>query len=362
MKPLSEARAVLTDAVAKGEIPCAVAVAGTPNHCEVVAVEGVRRYSNVSGGEAVTLDTRFDLASLTKVVVTLPSILHLVDAKEVRLEHPVSHFFSSAGWAQSPSLGDVTLRQLLTHTSGLPAWTPLFAWVSERRTALANVLQTSLGKPNYAYSDLGFILLGAVVERVSGKRLDEFVTEHVFEPLELPHLSFGPLHTVPVAATEDCGWRGELLEGTVHDENAWVMDGVAGHAGLFGTAEDLACYAQAWLRLDERLGNETLLREAVSAHVEVDGIRRGLGWQLRGEGSSVGSVASSSAYGHTGFTGTSLWVDPAQGWFAVLLTNRVHPHRTRGQNIHALRRAFHEALARKFAAFSGGRGPAKRKP
>ena len=324
------------------DIPCAVAVVGTPNHYDVVAVEGVRRY----GGEAVTLDTRFDLASLTKIVVTLPSILHLVDAGEVRLEHPIHHFFGNAGWSQTPSLGDVTLKQLLTHTSGLPAWTPLFAWVSERRTALANVLQTSLGEPNYAYSDLGFILLGAIVERVSGQRLDEFAAEHLFEPLELPHLSFGPLRNIPVAATEDCGWRGMMLEGTVHDENAWVMDGISGHAGLFGTAEDLARYAQAWLKLDERLGRERLLREAVSVQVEAEGVRRGLGWQLSGEGSSVGSVASSSAYGHTGFTGTSLWVDPVQGWFAVLLTNRVHPHRKRGQNIHALRRAFHEAVAK----------------
>ena len=341
---LGEARAVLTDAVAEGEIPCAVAVAGSAHHKEIVAAEGVRRY----GGEAVTLDTRFDLASLTKVVVTLPSILHLVDAGQVRLEHPVSHFYSNAGWAQSPSLADVTLKQLLTHTSGLPAWTPLFAWVSERRTALANVLQTSLGEPTYAYSDLGFTLLGAVVERVSAQRLDEFAAAHVFEPLELPHLSFGPLRDLPVAATEDCGWRGELLQGTVHDENAWVMEGVAGHAGLFGTAEDLGRYAQAWLKFDERLGGEALLREAVSVQIEADGVRRGLGWQLSGAGSSVSSVASSAAYGHTGFTGTSLWLDPAQGWFAVLLTNRVHPHRRRGQNIHALRRAFHEAVAKAF--------------
>ena len=242
----------------------------------------------------------------------------------------------------------MTLRELLTHTSGLPAWTPLFAWVSERRTALANVLQTPLNEKRYTYSDLGFILLGAVVERISGQRLDEFAKERIFEPLELPHLSFGPLRNVPVAATEDCGWRGELLEGTVHDENAWVMEGVAGHAGLFGTAQDLARYAQAWLRFDERLGDEALLREAIAVQVEEGEMRRGLGWQLGGVGSSVGSAAS-SAYGHTGFTGTSLWLDFAQGWFAVLLTNRVHPHRKNGGNIHTLRRAFHEAVARAFA-------------
>ena len=340
----SEAHALIKDAVEKREIPCAVAVAGTAHQHEVVAVEGVRRY----GGEAVTLGTRFDLASLTKVVATLPSVLKLVDRGEVTLEQTVGRFFSHAGWAQSPSLADVTVGQLLTHTSGLPAWTPLFAWVSERRTALANVLQTPLDGSAYRYSDLGFILLGAIVERVGGQRLDAFAREHVFALLELPHTSFGPLHDVPVAATEDCGWRGELLQGVVHDENAWVMDGVAGHAGLFGTASDLARYAQAWLRLDERLGSEALLREAISVQVEAEGVRRGLGWQLGGVGSSVGSAASPSAYGHTGFTGTSLWLDPEKSWFAVLLTNRVHPHRKNGANIHALRRAFHDAVVRAF--------------
>ena len=347
MKTFGAAEAVLTEAVVRGDVPCAVALAGTAKSSEIVAVRGVRRYG--SGGEAVTLDTRFDFASLTKVVATLPSVLALVDAG-LSLESTVGRFFSSAGWAQTPSLADVTLRQLLTHTSGLPAWTPLFAWVSERRTALANVLQTSLDEQGCVYSDLGFILLGAVVERVSGQRLDAFCREHVFEPLELPHLSFGPLRDVPVASTEDCGWRGMMLEGIAHDENAWVMDGVAGHAGLFGTVGDLARYAQAWLRLDERLGREALLREAVSAQVERGDVRRGLGWQLSGVGSSAGDLASPTAYGHTGFTGTSLWIDPEGGWFAVLLTNRVHPHRKNGWNIHALRRAFHEAVAR---AYSG---------
>ena len=348
MTTFGTAGSLVAEAVGRGDLPCAVALAGTAESYQVVVVEGVRRYGPEGRGGrryAVTLDTRFDLASLTKVVATLPSVLTLAGRGELRLEDTVGRFFSNAGWAQSPSLADVTLGQLLTHTSGLPAWTPLFAWVSTRRTALANILQTPLNEKAYVYSDLGFILLGAVVERVSGQRLDAFAQDHVFGPLELPHTCFGPLTDVPVAATEDCGWRGEVLEGTVHDENAWAMDGVAGHAGLFGTAGDLARYAQAWLKFDGRLGSETLFREAVTVQVEEDGARRGLGWQLSGAGSSAGRDASLSAFGHTGFTGTSLWIDPEQGWFAVLLTNRVHPHRTNGQNIHALRRAFHEAVA-----------------
>ena len=144
---------------------------------------------------------------------------------------------------------------------------------------------------------------------------------------------YGPLDGVPVAATEDCGWRGRLLEGEVHDENAFVMDGVAGHAGLFGTAGDLGLYARAWLEFDARLGREELLREALRD--QAAGTRRiGLGWML-GPG---------AGYGHTGFTGTSLRVDPQGGWFAVLLTNRVHPDRRLREGVDDLRASFHEAV------------------
>jgi len=295
----------------------------------------------------MTPDTRFDLASLSKVVGTLPAVLALVHAGEVALSDPMRRFFSQAGWFQTPSLGDTTLRQLLTHTSGLPAWRPIFASAGGRLTALASVLQTPLTHPagRVVYSDLGFMLLGAVVERVGGVRLDAFTHEHVFGPLGMTATGYGVPDGAAVAATEDCGWRGRLLEGEVHDENAFVFGGVAGHAGLFGTAADLARYAGAWLRLEAPFAPPELLREATLEQEAGDeGGRRGLGWQLAGAGSSAGHAADPAAYGHTGFTGTSLWLDPGRGRFAVLLTNRVHPSRFGGGTIHALRVGFHDAV------------------
>lgn len=344
---LGAAKHVLEQAVAKGEIPSAVAMVGTATERHTVAVCGVRRY----GGEAATLETRYDLASLSKVVSTLPGILRLVSDGEISFDDTVGKFISNAGWFQTPSLADVTIRQLLTHTSGLPAWKTLFAQVSTRQTALANVLQTELVHPKgmIVYSDLGFVTLGAILERVSKLRQDEFAKRYVFEPLGMKETSYGPLKHVPVAATEDCGWRNEMLEGIVHDENAFVMDGVAGHAGLFGTLDDIAIYAQAWLRLDSRLGREDVLRETMREHLSDGKLRRGLGWLLKSEHSFAGKFATAKGYGHTGFTGTSLWLEPEQGldkegWFSVLLTNRVHPTRNHGANMHEIRRAFHDAL------------------
>lgn len=337
------ASAGLEAAVRNREVPGGIAAAGSCGTSVLLGPYGVTRL----GGPPTDEATRFDLASLSKVVATLPSVLALVEAKSVTLDDPVKKFFSQAGWFQTPSLGDVTVRQLLTHSSGLPAWRPLFAEVSTRLSALGSVLQTSLAHPagQVVYSDLGFMLLGAVVERVSGTRLDAFAAEHVFGPLGMSATGYGPLTNVKVAATEDCGWRGRLLEGEVHDENAFVFDGVAGHAGLFATAADLARYAQAWLSGSAPFASEALLQEATREQVRgPEGVRRGLGWQLSGAGSSAGHYASPCAYGHTGFTGTSLWLDPDRDRFGVLLTNRVHPSRECGNTIHALRVAFYDAI------------------
>jgi CubicO group peptidase (beta-lactamase class C family) len=344
LSALAPARAVIERAVEDGVVPGAVAVAGTATERWIVSACGVRRL----GGEPVTPDTRYDLASLTKVVSTLPAILKLVAAGEIRFSDTVQRFFANAGWIQMPSVANATVAQLLTHTSGLPAWKPLFAYTNDRQTAIANVLQTPLKYPpgHLMYSDLGMILLGAIVERVSTQRQDVFVRTSVFEPLRMFNTDYGPLVGVPVAATEDCGWRGQLLEGLVQDENAFVMEGVAGHAGLFANVEDLASYAQAWLSLDGELAPETLLVAAVKEHARDDKERRGLGWKLAGDQAMVGRYASFNSYGHEGFTGTSLWLDPDQGWFATLLTNRVHPDRSRGKGIDTLRRDFYEVVTK----------------
>jgi CubicO group peptidase (beta-lactamase class C family) len=335
-------RSVLAEAVQRGEVPGAVAAAGRTGRLLAPLAVGVRRY----GGPATTVDTRYDLASLTKVVATLPCVLRLISDGAVALDDTVGRFVTSAGWFQSPSLADVTLRELLGHTSGLPNWRPIFAWTSDRLTALANVLQTPLGERGaLVYSDLGFIVLGHIVERVSGQRLDRFAQQHVFAPLGMHATGFVPEPGLPFAATEDCGWRNQLLMGVVHDENAFRLDGVAGHAGLFSTAADLALYAQAWLRWDSRLGAESVLRESVREHAQSPSARRGLGWLLRSPDSFAGRSATDGGFGHTGFTGTSLWIEPEGDRFSVLLTNRVHPSRRCGSRMHELRRAFHDAAA-----------------
>ena len=338
--PTLNPRAVIDGAVAAGEIPGAVAIYGTATTIQAPIAAGFRRLD----GPATTPDTRYDLASLTKVVSTLPCVLRLLTDGAVRLDDPVRRFISNAGWFQSPSLGDATIRELLTHTAGLPAWEPLYTRTNDRLVGLGAALQTA--RPNIGqvvYSDLGFIVLGAIIERVCGQRQDAFLREVVLDPMGMAETGYGPAGP-PVAATENCGWRTCVLEGVVHDENAYALGGVAGHAGLFGTAGDLAAYCQAWLRGDPRLGDPGLLAKARSEQATGPGVRRALGWLLKGEGSFAGPAASLQGYGHTGFTGTSLWIEPDAGWFAVLLTNRVHPHRSGGPNIQQIRRDFHHAV------------------
>lgn len=340
-------RARLARAIAEGVTPGAVLAVVERDGATALVAAGRRS----GDGPATDADTRYDLASLTKVVATVPSVLKLLAAGAIDLDDPVGRFFSGAGLFQAPSIADATVRALLAHTSGLPAWRPLYAHAADRRAALASVIHTAVEHPEgtVVYSDLGFMLLASIVERVAHERLDAFVGREVFAPLGMDATGFGPLSSVPVAATEDCGWRDRVLEGEVHDENATVWDGVAGHAGLFGTAGDLARYALAWSTRDERLAPPELLDAFTSeAAVAADGARRGLGWVLAHDGSFGGPGAR--GYGHTGFTGTSIWIEPDRGVATVLLTNRVHPRRGSPAGVHALRQDVHAGV---HAAFGG---------
>lgn len=350
------AEALLRSAVERRVTPGAVLrVTGAAGPLSTVVV-GSRSY----GGPAVTGDTRYDLASLTKVIGCLPVLLHLLEAGELALDDKVNKFFANAGWFQEPSLGDVSIEELTLHSSGLPAWKPLFAWVNDRKTATANVLQTALSgvRGQYDYSDLGVMVLGAIIERVTGERLDALARRLVFEPLGMTSTGYGPLPTGSnVAATEDDGWRGGVLEGEVHDENASVMAGVSAHAGLFGTAADVGAYARAWLTLEAPFASRGWLERANHDRSGGNGPERGILWRLNSESWPIGATMSSAAYGHTGFTGTSLIVEPTQGWTCVLLTNRVHPRRANANEIMALRREVHALVASTFGAppTTGGR-------
>lgn len=334
----------VTSLLQSARVPGAVASWGDAGGAISTAVSGVTS----QGGPRVTESTRYDLASLTKVVATLPAVLRLASDGELDLDGPLRAYFSNAGSGQEPSLGDVTARQLLSHSGGLPAFSRVHTITDRRQIALAGTLQMTLDNQpggQAVYSDVGFMLLGALVERISGQRLDRFVTEQVFGPLSMTETHFNPLDSDPqpaeYAATENCGWRNRLLVGEVHDENCVAWEGVAGHAGLFGPAHDLAAYASAWLNLDERLGKPELLRDAITEHARTQGGEiRGLGWVLGPANLSGGKPG----YGHTGFTGTSLWINPETQRFGVLLTNRVHPDRNTVTGIHELRADFHRLV------------------
>ena len=293
-------------------------------------------------------DTVFDLASLTKVVATTPVILRLAEMGELSLDDPVSLYFPAFS---EGSKKRVTISHLLTHTSGLPAYAPLYSLLGHREDVYGYIAGLDLEyEPGtkVVYSDLGFILLGRIAELVADKPLDELARELVFEPLGMRETAYNPPLELRerAAATEYCRLRGRILRGEVHDENAWFMGGVAGHAGLFSTARDLALYAQMWLNkgsLTARVLSPATVELATRNHTQGLNECRGLGWALNCRPCSCGDFMSPRAYGHTGFTGTSLWIDPAYELSVTLLTNRVHPTRE-NQCLLRARRLIHNAV------------------
>jgi CubicO group peptidase (beta-lactamase class C family) len=300
------------------------------------------------GGSAVTPDTWYDLASLTKVLCTVPLCLEWITSGRLDPQARLRELLPEVAWLQDrPNLGDVTVLQLATHTSGLPAWQPLYTLGLERATLRTRLLHTRLDTPPggaIVYSDLGYMLLGHLLERLSGRPLQDLACE-LYARLGLQEsLAFGALPEVAaVAPTEHCPWRGRVLRGEVHDENAAAQGGVAGHAGLFGTLRGVCGYARALL--DGRLHPPAVVDFLSQEHARDPsaGERRGFGWSLMHPGWSGGDLLSRRSIGHTGFTGTGVWIDLDRGRYTVLLTNCVHPSRHVESNIEGLRRAFNHA-------------------
>jgi CubicO group peptidase (beta-lactamase class C family) len=299
-------------------------------------------------------DTIFDLASLTKVVATTPSILHLVAQRAFTLDTPARDLLPV--FRDENVAPEITVRRLLSHSAGLIAWLPVFLDASGPEAYLRGIAREPLAYPTgteVRYSDPSFITLGEIVREVSGLSVADYAATHVFGPLGMTDTGFRPGagRRLRIAATElgndfeaakapdqvpAAGpWRTDLIRGDVHDGNAWYgFTGVAGHAGLFGTAVDLYRYGQMWLNGGEldgvRILPAELVAEATAEHAHFDGERRGLGWRLAPSDGGAGDEDSAKgtgprAFGHTGFTGTSLWMDPDTGVVLVLLTNRVHP-------------------------------------
>jgi CubicO group peptidase (beta-lactamase class C family) len=342
-KSMPAAFELIEQAVARGPIPGAAAAIGACGQEERLACFG----RTSPEAEGVTPDTWYDLASLTKVLCTTPLCLEAIAQGRLDPQAPLRDVLPEIAWMQErPNLGDATILQLATHTSGLPAWQPLFTLGLDRPTLLAKLLHAPLHRPPGAieYSDLGFMLLGHALERCSGQSLDVLAHE-LFARLGIGEsLGFGPPAEASIAPTEQCPWRSRMLRGEVHDENAAALGGVAGHAGLFGTLTGVCGYARALL--ENRLHSATVLGYLSQEHARASlpGLeRRGFGWILMHPGWSGGDLMSSRSIGHTGFTGTGLWIDLERGRYSVLLTNRVHPSRHVESNIGGLRRAFNHA-------------------
>lgn len=278
--------------------------------------------------EAMTVDTIFDLASLTKVVATTTAVMQLVEGGKVRLNDPVANYLPE--FAQNGK-EDVTVRDLMTHFSGLPPDLDL----AQKWQGQDAALQMSFATPplippgsRFLYSDINFITLGALVEKVSGASLDKYCASHIFGPLKMTHTRFLPPKAwLPkIAPTQYDPDTGKMLRGLVHDPTARRMGGVAGHAGLFSTADDLSKFAQALLKGGPVLGSLAIEKMTTPQQPPTAQVLHGLGWDIDSPFSkNRGSFLPVGSFGHTGFTGTSLWIDPTTRTYIIILTNAVHP-------------------------------------
>ena len=339
--------AVLTQHVARGTTPAASAVV-TDSVSEVASwAAGTHTYD--SEARVAQLDDLFDLASVTKVVATATMCGILVDRGKLDLDEPVRELIP-----ESSADRRITSRSLLSHCSGLPAHVHLYKHLIDRSEIVEAVMEMPLEYEPLTqalYSDLGYILLGELLERIGGVPLNELFRDLVRDPMGLHETVFCPGQSNRdriVPTEDDLSWRGRLVHGEVHDENASVMGGVAPHAGLFSTVLDMGKFVRLWLNggvaNDCRLISTETARAFRSRAGFVEDSTWALGWDtVSPSGSASGRFFSPESYGILGFTGTSIWMDPEKELGVVLLTNRVHPTRDNWK-IRELRPAFHDAV------------------
>ena len=355
-----EISSFLAEHIAAGDFPSVV---------YLVAERGLPVFTGALGNAVVnpqtipaTLDTIYDLASLTKPLVTGLLCSRRIEAGELTLDSSLAHYLAEFDRTDKQ---DITVRELLTHTSGLPAWQPLYILAEGERDravgALANLKLEYKPGTRVVYSDLSFILLGFLLERMTGIRLAQLARQEIIETLKLQHTFFNPeqARQTGIAACEignsyeremcrDSGgseyrnWRKDLIWGEVHDGNAHFLGGAAGHAGLFSSALEAFVLAQQFLAGETKLLKpETckLFRENMTPGFNE---ARSLGWQLAAtKDSTAGPDLPADSFGHTGFTGTSCWIDPDHERVFLLLTNRTHARALPFANINSVRRSFH---------------------
>lgn len=330
-RPLADTlRAILERGIADSAFPGAIAVVGTHHGPLVTVAAGHLDWTPSPVPDAHTL---WDLASLTKVVGMTSAVMQLVEQQRIDLDAPVQRYLPEWTGAHKER---VTVRDLLTHRAGLPPFRRYFALNVSPESTLTLVLTTPLDTlpgVRMVYSDIGAILLGKIVERVSGESLDTYLARRVFAPLGMTETMYRPAAALRgrIAPTEVDPWRGRHLVGEVHDENAAALGGVSAHAGLFSSAHDLSHLAQAYLNGGVapgggRLASAATIRQFTQV-ADSTFSSRALGWDTPSENSSAGHFIRRPAFGHTGFTGTSIWIAPQHDLFILLLTNRVNPTR-----------------------------------
>ena len=345
MIDFARAADILQRGVDERAFPAAVVEVGTAS--DVVWRQAFGRLDADVESSPANTDTIFDLASLTKVLATTSLAMRLVERGTLALEHAVEKWIPA--W-RGHDREAVTLRSLLTHSSGLTAWLPFYRDYTGRQEfeyAICSLPLEYQPDTQAIYSDLGFMLLGFIIEDAGGQSFAAQSEQLLSELTAAPLMFNPPARLRPrIAPTEKDPWRGRRLVGEVHDENCWALGGAAGHAGLFGTAQAVGDVARALLGAvagtDSRLAGTEMVRQFVRRFSAATG-SRALGWDTMLPTSSCGTKISSSAFGHTGFTGTTVWIDPERGSYVVLLTNRVNPSRE-NTAIQTIRPAVHDAI------------------
>lgn len=355
-KQFSRAFAVIREAIEQRAFPAATLA--VTHRGSLVALRGFGRFTYEDDAPVVQPDTIFDLASVTKVVATTAVAMLLHERGQLPLDIPLGHFLpdfvARAPRHQQATPEEVTLLMLLAHSSGLPAYEKLFEVAGSRDELVRAALTTRLVDAPGAraeYSDVGFTLLGEVLARQAGLALDLFARQEIFTPLGMAHTRFNPppewKPRIP-PTEDDRTFRKRIIQGEVNDENASVMGGVAGHAGVFAPAIDIARFAECMLR-----GGAPILKpetvQLFTRRVEspADSLRA-LGWDTPSPPASSGTHFSASSFGHLGFTGASLWIDPARQLSVTLLTNRTWPNRM-SQAIRQVRPLVHDAIVEALA-------------
>ena len=316
---------VITAALNDGEAPgAAVAVA---RHGRLVHLKGYGTVAHTPGSANVSVETMYDMASLTKVVATTTLAMMLEDQGKLDLKRTVASYVPEFS---APDKANITVKMILTHSGGLEADVPHVLTYKSRQEIFDSVNVRPLRYPpgnGMIYSDLDLIMVQTVIERITGRPLDSLAHDWIFAPLGMTNTTFNPDTTQiqKIAATERDSARG-LIWGTVHDPTAWVMGGVAGHAGLFSSARDAAVFTQMLLNGGEYNGIRFVKATTIArwSAMQDPSSSRAIGWDTPAGTSSAGHYFSPRSFGHTGFTGTSIWVDPAKDLFVVLLTNRVN--------------------------------------